>query len=171
MFIQNFRKLAVSLLLSLGAVSATHAANINSYYLFDGDQSKAWEIKNGVVANTFTTYQLGYPVAIRDTIWLGQRDDNRAVEYNLGGVATGNTSSSGNAFSQLLDGTAGANGYNYGVECCGNTNSVTVANSNWSAQSVLFNLTDSGSGIAFDSSDNTLLVLSLIHISEPTRPY
>lgn len=158
MFFQTIRTLALGLLCSLGALGAAHAANVNSYYLFDGDASQAWEIKNGVVVNTLSTYSLGYPVAIRDTIWLGERDDAGATEYTLAGVATGQTALGGNAFSQLLDGAAGANGMNYGVECCSGTNSVTVANSDWSGQTVLFNLTNDGAGIAFDSSDNTLLV-------------
>ena len=44
-------------------------------------------------------------MSVRDTIWLGHRDDAGANEFTLGGVATGNTSAGGNAFSQLLDGT------------------------------------------------------------------
>lgn len=158
MFIQTFRKLSISLLLSLAAISAANATNTNAYYLFDGDSPKAWQIQNGTVVNTFSTYGLGYPPAIRNSIWLGERDDASAREYTLAGVATGNTASGGGAFSQLLDGAAGANGKNYGVECCGGTNSVTVANIDWSGQSALFNLASNGTGIAFDSSDNTLFV-------------
>jgi len=134
------------------------AANGTNYYLFDGDQSRAWEISNGVVTNTFSTFILGYPVAIRNTIWLGQRDDNSASEYTLNGVATGNTSVGGNNFHQLLDGATGSNGVNYGVECCGSVNSVTMANSDWSNQTVLFNLRADGAGIAFDPTNSTLYV-------------
>jgi hypothetical protein len=135
------------------------AANITPYYLFGGDASVAYEITNGLLTNTFGTFQLGYPVAIRNTIWLGHRDDARAAEYTLAGVATGNTSVGGNAFSQLLDGATGITA-NYGVECCGSVNSVTVANTDWSNQHVLFNLPGgvTGQGIAFDPLDSTLWI-------------
>lgn len=158
MISQKLRNTALSLMLAFGAAGAASAANTTSYYLFDGDSSKAWEIKNGVVVNTFSTYSLGYPVAIRSSIWLGQRDAAGAREYTLGGVATGATSAGSGGFSQLLDGAAGANNMNYGVECCGGTNSVTVANADWTGQQVLFNLNDNGAGIAYNGSDNTLYV-------------
>ena len=151
------RILALALMATAVTAAPAIASNITPYYLFNGDASTGWQITNGVVTNTFSTFSLGYPVAIRNTIWLGQRDDDRAVEYTLGGVATGNTSVGGDNFSQLLDGATGF-AANYGVECCGATNSVTVANADWSNQQVLFNLGTSGSGIAFDPNDSTLWI-------------
>ena len=151
------RILALALMATAVTAAPAIASNITPYYLFNGDGSLGWQITNGVVTNTFSTFSIGYPVAIRSTIWLGHRDDVRAVEYTLGGVATGNTSVGGSAFSQLLDGATGF-AANYGVECCGGTNSVTVANADWSNQQVLFNLTSNGSGIAFDPSDSTLWI-------------
>jgi hypothetical protein len=147
-------------LVTVASALPAQAANITPYYLFDGDAQVGYTITNGVLTNTFTTFGLGYPVAIRDTIWLGQRDDASAREYTLGGVATGNTSVGGNNFSQLLDGAAG-NGVNYGVECCGSTNSVTSANTNWTNQQQLFNLSFSAQGIGFDASDSTLWISEL----------
>lgn len=158
MNLQKLRNTALSLMLAFGAAGAAGAANTSSYYLFDGDGSKAWEIKNGLVVNTFSTNHLGYPVAIRESIWLGHRDASTAREYSLGGVATGATGVGSGGFSQLLDGTAGANGKNYGIECCSSVNSVTVANADWSNQQVLFNLSAAGSGIAYNGSSNTLYV-------------
>lgn len=155
---QIVRRTLAAALLSIGMTGYAAAGNTNAYYLFDGDSSNAWVISNGVVVNTFNTFSLGYPAAIRDSIWLGQRDDAFAREYSLGGTATGNVSVGGGAFSQLLDGAAGSNGKNYGVECCGFSNSVTVANGDWSNQSVAFNLNDNGAGIAYNTSDNTIYV-------------
>lgn len=154
----KLRRLLTTAMVGLGLAGSAAAANLTSYYLFDGDGRTAWEITNGAVANTFSTYALGYPPAIRSSIWLGQRDDREAREYSLAGVATGNTSTGGAAFSQLLDGATGTNGRNYGVECCGGTNSVTVANSDWSNQTALFNLSGDGAGIAFDPTNSTLYV-------------
>ena len=139
------------------AASTSHGA---PYYLFDGDSNVAYELSTstGTLTNTFNTFSLGYPAAIRTSIWLGGRDDTGATEYSLGRLATGNTSAGGGNFSQLLDGATGTNGKNYGVECCSATNSVTVANADWSGQAFLFNLSGDGAGIAFDPSDNTLFV-------------
>jgi hypothetical protein len=144
---------------TLGVSFSAGAANITPYYLFDGDSSVAYEITNGVLSNTFSTFLLGYPAAIRDTIWLGQRDDARAREYTLAGVATANASAGGNAFSQLLDGATGTGGRNFGVECCGAVNSVTIANADWTNQTQLFSRgSANGAGIAFDPSNDTLYV-------------
>ena len=148
---------AAILACGLGLSGLAGAANVSDYYLFDGDSSTAWRISNGV-ASAFSTYRFGYPAAIRDTIWLGHRDDAIAQEYTLTGIATGNTSSGGNAFTQLLDGATGSNGINFGVECCGATNSVTTANADWSGQQVLFNLSENGAGIAYDPINDSLYV-------------
>jgi len=151
------RVLIAACLVTLSFAVPASAANITPYYLFDGDSSVGYQITNGVLTNTFPTFGLGYPVAIRGSIWLGQRDDASAREFGLNGAPTGNTSVGGNNFSQLLDGATG-NGANYGIECCGNINSVTVANTDWTNQHVLFNMPGNpqGLGIAFDPFDNTL---------------
>lgn len=147
--------------LTLALAAPASASNIRPYYLADGDSSIAYEITNGVVTNTFTTFDLAYPLAVRGTIWLGHRDDASAAEFSLAGVATGATSVGGTNFSQLLDG-ATAPTRNYGVECCGSPNSVTVANADWTNQQVLFNLpaNRNGQGILFDPTDSTLYVSS-----------
>jgi len=142
--------------------STAGAENITPYYLFDGDAFTGYKIANGTVT-TFKTFYPGYPVAIRDSIWLGERDDLGAREFTLNGTPTGRTTTGGNNFSQLLDGTAGPS-HNYGVECCGGQNSVTVANSDWTGQRVLFNIPFNGSGIAYDSRTNSF------YVSEEARP-
>ena len=150
--------------LSLAATAAALAfsapAHAGAYYLFDGDSSLAYILStdNGTVLGSFKIPFLAYPAAIRSSIWLGHRDDEQAWEYSLQGVPTGRTSQGGRNFTQLLDGATGTGGRNYGVECCGAVNSVTVANADWSGQRVLFDLDFQGGGIAFDPRDRSLYV-------------
>ena len=140
------------------ASGVAFAANITPYYLTDGDNQIVYEIKNGEKTNSFSTFRRGNPIAVRDTIWLGDLDDAEAREYTLSGTATGSSSSGGRNFTQLLDGAAGPDG-NYSAQCCGSENFVTVANSDWSDQRSLFSLGSTASnGIAYDLSDNTLYV-------------
>ncbi len=138
-----------------GAIAAPVQAA--SYYLFDGDSSAAVEIANGVVVNSFSTFGLAYPVAVTSTIWLGGRDNGGSVEYTLAGTPTGNTAAGGALITQLLDGTSDGS-RNYGVTCCSGQNVVTIANADWSNQQTLFNLSENGTGIAFDTSTGTLFV-------------
>lgn len=94
-----------------------------------------------------------------NTIRLGQRDDGTGFEYTLNGVATGTSFTGGHNFSELLDGTTnGVN--NFGVECCGGTNSVMTANLFWQGGTVLFNVPGnaSGSGIAYDTQSGDLWI-------------
>tara|TARA_R110002096_G_scaffold113779_21_gene247221 strand:- start:6773 stop:7615 length:843 start_codon:yes stop_codon:yes gene_type:complete len=155
--IARMKRTVFSICALVASTSAAYAANITPYYLTDGDSSLTYEITNGVLTNTFTTDQLGYPLAVRDSIWLGNRDDGGATEFSLAGVSTGNTSAGGSNFKQLLDGAAG-NSANYGVECCGGTNSVTIANVDWSNQRVLFDLGFNGTGVAYDFVSNSLFI-------------
>jgi len=152
-----FKKTLFSICAILTTTSAANATNVTPYYLTDGDSDIAYEIVNGVVTNSFSTFHYGYPIAVRDSIWLGHRNDNGAREYSLAGISTGNTSAGGNNFTQLLDG-AGGNNVNYGVECCGSTNSVTIANTDWSNQTALFDLDFAGTGIAYDFVTNSLFI-------------
>lgn len=130
------------------------ASNITPYYIFDGDSQHGYEILNGVLANTFSTFSIAYPSAIRSTIWLGDRDDRGAREYTLAGTPTGNTSAGGNNFTQLLDGT-GDGTHNYGITCCRDS-VVTIADADWSNQRTLFATPTDGAGIAYDTTTGHL---------------
>ena len=140
----------------LAALYAAPAA-ATPYYLFDGDSQRAVEIDGGVVVNAFSTFGLGYPVAITNSIWLGERDNQGAVQYNLNGTATGVTAAGGDYISQLLDGTTDGT-HNYGVTCCAGQNVVTIANGDWTGQQALFNIGDDASGITYNSASNSLYV-------------
>lgn len=157
---KHIAKLSALALLAAVTVAPAHAAPLSPYYLTDGDAQNMF-IVNGAVATQISVPYLAYPLAISGSVWVGDRDDNGAYEYTLGGTPTGNTSSGGGNFSQLLDGTTDGAGTNYGVECCGDPNSVTKGNGDWSGQVVLFDLGDGGnggSGIAYDTSTGTLWV-------------
>jgi MYXO-CTERM domain-containing protein len=143
------------------ALSGVATAQNLPYYITSGDQSVMYHVQFGAVQNVVSTTFLDYPLAVRNTIWLGNRDDGGATEYNLDGTLTGNTSAGGFGFSQLLDGAAGNNNLNYGIECCGGTNSVTVGNADWSGQSALFTLPNNtnGEGIAYDTLNDHIYVI------------
>ena len=142
----------------LGLLSAVALASPIGY-VFDGDSSTGYrvDLASGL-ATSFTTFHFGYPIAIVDnSLRLGQRDAGDGYVYDLNGALTGGPYSGGGVFSQLLDGTT--NGIsNFGVECCGDTDSVTMGDLYWRSQSVLFNLPQSGSGITYDWAHGTLWV-------------
>ncbi|MBS0360622.1 MAG: hypothetical protein JSR98_04525, partial [Proteobacteria bacterium] len=153
----NFARLTpLAALVGLAALYAA-PAGATPYYLFDGDSQNAVEIDGGAVVNAFQTYSLGYPVAITNSIWLGQRDNQGAVQYNLDGTPTGLTATGGNVISQILDGTTDGT-HNYGVTCCTSQNLVTVANGDWTNQQTLFTISDNAGGIAYDSASGSLFV-------------
>jgi hypothetical protein len=130
------------------------------YYLFDGDGQVGYQLDPGAatVVNTFPTFAIGYPIAIvGDKLRLGDRDDGSGREYDLNGVFTGVTFAGGSAFSELLDGTTDGT-YNYGVECCGGTNSVMRADLFWQSGISLFTLPTHGTGITYDSALGTLWI-------------
>ena len=149
-----------SLAVTAAALAFAAPARAGAYYLFDGDSSLAYILSTdtGTLLGSFETAFLGYPAAIRSSIWLGLRDDDQGWEYSLQGTPTGRSSRGGHRFTQLLDGATGTRGRNYGVECCGDVNSVTVANADWSGQRVLFDLDFHADGIAFDPRDRSLYV-------------
>jgi len=146
---------------SFAVGSAIAAGNSTPYYIFDGDSQTGYEILNANLVNSFTTFSIGYPVAITNTIWLGDRDNGGAREYNLNGTATGNTSAGGARISQLLDGTTDGKGTNYGATCCASQNVVTSANADWSNQAGLFNIGVEAAGIAYDTKSGHLFVSTL----------
>ena len=149
------RKLLLGSVLALSA-GAAQAGNITPYYLVDGDNARAVVIQDGAVVNSFAVPFRGYPIAINGTVWVGDRDNEGATEYTLGGTPTGNTGAGGAWLSQILDGTTdGTN--NFGVSCC-DSQAVTIAATDWSNQSILFDLDYGANGIAYDPTTTSLFV-------------
>ncbi len=151
------------LVASLAAANA-HAALIDTLYVTDGDSARL-AIVNGTSATIANTYVRGYPLAVRDTIWIGDYSaPNNAREYDLNGVATGNTAAYTPVFG--VDGAVNGN-TNYTL---GNafTSSATVysANADWSGMSAMFTVSGVDLvGITFDS------VLGSLWISDQNNIY
>ena len=97
--------------------------SMSPYYVADGDASTMYIVSPAAVATPVSTYGLAYPLAVRRTVLLGQRDDAEAREFTLSGLPTGATFVGNGSFSQLLDGTTDGAQWNYAVECCGAANS------------------------------------------------
>jgi hypothetical protein len=153
--LQRATGIAALAALGLSLLAGPASAQQTPFYIFDGDSQNGYIVQNGQMINNFTTAAvgIGYPVAVRNTVWLGDRDNNGAAEYTLGGVPTGNTSAGAGGFTQLLDGTGDAFN-NFGIEWGSNGDTVTVANQNWTGQTTLFNLptTNVASSITVDTS-------------------
>jgi len=81
--------IAFSLVISVSAFAQTM-----SYYLFDGDSQKMYIVQGGVLQSTVTTFDTGYPPAIRTTIRLLDRHYDSMHEYSLAGAPIGSTSKS-----------------------------------------------------------------------------
>lgn len=142
----------VALLGALMIVSAEESrAQSTTYYITDGFSRVMHIVESGVLVDTVPTYFNADPLAVRDTILLGHRDDTEAREYTLAGVPTGETFTGNGSFSQIRDGTTDGVQFNYGIECCGTTNSVIVADLNWENSQELFSIPFNGQGIAYDT--------------------
>lgn len=144
-------------IVGLGLASSVQAQT-SPYYIVAGDQQLMTIVQNGALVQTISVPTLSYPIAVRNTVWLGDRDDNGGTEYTLAGAPTGNTSAGGGKFSQLLDGTTDGT-HNYGMLLSG-PDAVTVANLDWSGQSILFTLPASAGaeGITYDPNNNHLFL-------------
>jgi hypothetical protein len=88
-------QILLATLIMLSGVSIT--VHANTLYVTDGDSSRLAivDTDTGILLNTTTTHTLGYPIAIRDTIWIGYygTGDHTVFEYDLAGTPTGNSSS------------------------------------------------------------------------------
>jgi hypothetical protein len=140
---------------ALALLQAGAKAQSTPYYITDGDNQVMYTVQNGVLINTTPTFSIAYPIAVRDTIWLGDRDNRSGAEYTLNGTPTGNTSVGNGQFSQILDGTTDGTS-NYGSTFSSDV--VLKANGDWSNSSLLFALPTDSSGITYDPTDNTLYV-------------
>jgi hypothetical protein len=131
-------------------------------YLFAGDNSTGFIVNTNTSSfTTFATFSVGYPVAIvGNSIVLQNRDDDAGIggaTYDLSGNLTGSIPGQDTAVSQLLDGTTDGT-TNYAIQCCNDTTSVWAASLTWQNFTPLFAVPE-GSGITFDSADNSLYVV------------
>lgn len=150
------KKIIGGLLLCLAANTA-NAGLIDTLYVTDGDSARL-AIVSGTSASISSTYVRGYPLAVRDTIWIGDYSaGNDAREYDLNGNATGNTA----AYTpvQGVDGAAnGSTNYTLGNAFSSNA-TIYSANSDWTGMTSMFNVSgDDLVGITFDSMLNSLWI-------------
>ena len=77
------------LLLLLLSTSVT----ASQLYVTNGDASRLAivETDTATLLGTTTTFSGGYPLVVRDTIWMGSYYGTVAYEYDLSGAATGNS--------------------------------------------------------------------------------
>ncbi|MBY0400699.1 hypothetical protein K2X89_10415 [Myxococcota bacterium] len=132
-----------------------------SYYNTDGDASRMFIVSPSATATPVTTFSQAYPIAVRRTVLLGQIDEIQSREFTLAGAPTGLAFAGPQAFSQLLDGTTDGVQWNYGIECCGPTDSVVRSSLMWTQSTRLFDLPGvlgGGAGIAYDTRRNHLFV-------------
>lgn len=90
---QNPVRTAVFWCVLLIGLSLTGSATASQLYVTDGDSSRLAivETDTGTLIGTYTTVSGGYPLVVRDTMWLGNYYGTTAYEYDLAGVATGNS--------------------------------------------------------------------------------
>ncbi|HWB99036.1 MAG TPA: PEP-CTERM sorting domain-containing protein [Bryobacteraceae bacterium] len=144
----------------LGSVLLPPVSQASVIYLTDGDSAIMYrvDLATGSFSST-STYSLAYPIAVADTVRLGNRDNGPGQEYDLNGNPTGVTWGGGSFIAQMLDGTTDGSTYNYAVTCCDST-AVYRFDRFWGNGEFLFNIGDStgGRGIAYDPVNSTLWV-------------
>jgi len=154
-------------LLAVGLLAAgAEPASAGLIYVTDGDSGvlQAYDLTTGNLSFSAATFRIGYPIAVRDTVWVGHRDNNSqtAREYNkTTGAPTGGTAvMSSPALPQLLDGTTDGTS-NYALSW--SSGRVFRANLDWSGLSStpLFTADvpdDDLIGITYDSRSGNLWV-------------
>ncbi len=145
------------LLLACLVPTVSNATLIDTLYVTDGDSARL-AIINGTSASISNTYVRGYPLAVRDTIWLGDYSaNNDAREYDLNGNATGNTATY-TAVNGVDGASNGNTNYTLGNAFSSNA-TIYSANSDWTGITTMFNVSGSGLvGITFDSVFGSLWV-------------
>lgn len=140
------------------------AAQGPTLYLTSGDSGTLQAIDTATGSRDYitTTTGRGYPIAVRDSIWIGDRDNTLvAREHDLAtGLPTGNTApASGIDPDEFLDGTASPTN-NYTVAFA--SRQVFVGQTDWSGLAPLFTISasdagfDDVDGITYDTATDTL---------------
>jgi hypothetical protein len=132
-------------------------------YITDGDSAvlQAIDTATGSISFTASTHNIGYPIAVRDAIWIGERDNSdEAVEYNLAdGSPTGNVAAlPGPNFGNFVDGAVNGS-VNYTLIAFGGSSTVYQTNEDWTNPTSMFGVTGSDIvGITFDAVSGTLWI-------------
>lgn len=143
------------------------SAYANTLYVTDGDSSRLAivDTNTGTLLDVKSTFARGYPLSIRDSIWIGDYSGNTSHEYTLAGDPTGNTASAPDI--NAVDGAVNSS-TNYALGNAFNDNAtVYSANSDWSNPVQMFNVTGSDLvGITFDSVSGHLWISDINTIYE-----
>lgn len=157
----RFTRVALVVALFLGGVAASLAQT--TLYFTNGDASslQAVNVTTGQLTFSVTSHPLGYPIVVRDTIWLGHRDNGTSArEYGLGdGTPTGNTATlSSNSFGNFVDGAV-VGSYNYTLSAFGSSATVYRTNSDWTNPESVFSVTGNDLvGITYDNNSGNLWI-------------
>jgi hypothetical protein len=129
--------------------ASSFAGLIDTLYVTDGDASRLARIDNVGPAVITTTHSGGYPIAVRNSIWIGNYYGSGAREYNLAGVFTGNTAPLSDI--NAVDGAVNGN-INYALgNAFNSTATVYVTNPDWTNPVALFSVSGTDMvGITFD---------------------
>jgi len=161
MRIHKRRNLIVGGGLACGLVlsSAAALAQTDTLYVTNGDGARLAIVQGGTLQSVMTTYVRAYPIAVRDTIWIGDYNGNspNSAEYDLAGNPTGNTA----PYNPVLavDGAVnGSTNYELG-NAFGTTGTVYSADADWQNETAMFNAPGNDVvGITFDSVAGTIWV-------------
>jgi hypothetical protein len=162
--------------LSLVGCLLTWAASVqaqNILYITTGDSSslQAINVTTGTIIYSATTSTISYPIAVRDTIWIGQRDNTGlSREFTLAsGAATGNQITlPGSDLGDFVDGAVKGI-FNYTITAFGSSGTVYRTNTDWSNPTSLFTVTGSDLvGITFDSASGNLWISDQSNIYQYT---
>jgi hypothetical protein len=157
---------AVQLIVCGFVLASAALAQTDPLYVTDGDSSRLARVQGGVVT-TSTTHNKGYPLAVRNTIWIGDYNGTQpnSIEYTLAGVPTGGTTPYTPVFA--VDGAVNGNtNYQLGNAFSGNA-TVYSANANWSGQVAMFNVQGSDLvGITYDGVGGSLFISDNSNIYE-----
>ncbi len=152
----SFKRATIMLALAF-AGNLAHALPVQTLYVTNGDARRLAAV-NGNTATITSTFQLAYPLAVRDTIWIGTYAGNTtASEYTLAGVATGNTAAASLVYG--VDGASnGSTNYTLGNAFSGSS-TVYRANADWTGAASMFNVLGNDLvGITFDNVSGNLWV-------------
>lgn len=132
-------------------------------FITNGDAAtlQAVDTATGNLLYSATTTSLAYPIVVRDTIWLGHRDDTgSAIEYALAnGLPTGNTAAlPGTNFGNFVDGAAVGN-FNYTLVAFTSSSTVYRTNLDWTNPVSAFTVSGNDIvGITYDTASGNLWI-------------
>ena len=141
-----------------GAVSTAYAQT-DTLYVTDGDSARMAIVQGGTLQSVATTHVRGYPIAVRNTIWIGDYNGGQpnSIEYDLSGIPTGNAVLYTPHFA-VDGGVNGNKNYELG-DAFSTSATVYVADADWQNETPMFTVSGSDLvGITFDTVNGTIWI-------------